>query len=71
MTGFGKASGTFSNKKITVEIKSLNSKNLDLFVRMPTIYRQNEIELRKQLGKRLDRGKVECNINVELIFVHE
>jgi uncharacterized protein (TIGR00255 family) len=67
MTGFGKASGTFSNKKITVEIKSLNSKNLDLFVRMPTIYRQNEIELRKQLGKRLDRGKVECNINVELI----
>ncbi len=67
MTGFGKASGTFSNKKITVEIKSLNSKNLDLFVRMPTIYRQNEIELRKLLGKRLDRGKVECNINVELI----
>lgn len=67
MTGFGKASGTFSNKKITVEIKSLNSKNLDLFVRMPTIYRQNEIDLRKLLGKRLDRGKVECNINVELI----
>ena len=67
MTGFGKASGTFSNKKITVEIKSLNSKNLDLFVRMPSIYRQNEIELRKVLGKRLDRGKVECNINVEVI----
>lgn len=67
MTGFGKASGTFSNKKITVEIKSLNSKNLDLFVRMPSIYRQNEIELRKLLGKHLDRGKVECNINVELI----
>ncbi len=67
MTGFGKASGTISNKKITVEIKSLNSKNLDLFVRMPSIYRQNEIELRKILGKRLDRGKVECNINVEQI----
>ena len=67
MTGFGKASGTFSNKKITVEIKSLNSKNLDLFVRMPSIYRQNEIELRKILGKKLDRGKVECNINIEQI----
>ena len=67
MTGFGKASGVFSNKKITVEIKSLNSKNLDLFVRMPSIYRQKEIELRKVLGKKLDRGKVECTINVELI----
>lgn len=67
MTGFGKASGTFSNKKITIEIKSLNSKNLDLFIRMPNIYRQNEIEIRKTLGKALDRGKVECSINVELI----
>lgn len=67
MTGFGKATGTFSNKKISVEIKSLNSKNLDLFVRMPTIYRQNEIALRKMLGKHLDRGKVECNITVEQI----
>lgn len=69
MTGFGKASATFSNKKITVEIKSLNSKSLDLFIRMPTIYRQNEIELRKIIGKELDRGKVECNINVEPIGV--
>ncbi len=67
MTGFGKASGTFSNKKITVEIRSLNSKNLDLFIRMPSIYRQNEIEIRKIIGKALDRGKVECSINVELI----
>lgn len=67
MTGFGKASGTFSNKKITVEIKSLNSKNLDLFVRMPGIYKQNEIQLRKLIGGKLDRGKVECNINVEQI----
>lgn len=67
MTGFGKATGTFSNKKITVEIKSLNSKNLDLFIRMPNNYRQNEIELRKIIGQALDRGKVECTINVELI----
>lgn len=67
MTGFGKATGTFSNKKITVEIKSLNSKNLDLFIRMPNNYRQNEIELRKIIGQALDRGKVECAINIELI----
>lgn len=67
MTGFGKASGTFSNKKITVEIKSLNSKNLDLFVRMPSLYKQNEIELRKLIGGQLDRGKVECSISVEQI----
>lgn len=65
MTGFGKASGTFSNKKITVEIKSLNSKNLDLYVRMPPIYKEKEIELRKFIANELDRGKIECNINVE------
>lgn len=67
MTGFGKATGTYSNKKITVEIKSLNSKNLDLFVRMPSLYKQKEISLRKLIGSQLDRGKIECNINVESI----
>ena len=55
MTGFGKATGTYANKKITVEIKSLNSKNLDLFIRMPNLYRQNEIDIRKMIGKALDR----------------
>lgn len=67
MTGFGKASGTYSNKKITVEIKSLNSKNLDLFVRMPGMYKQKEIDLRKLIGGTLDRGKVECSMLVEQI----
>ncbi len=67
MTGFGKSTGTFANKKITVEIKSLNSKNLDLFVRMPNLYKQKEIELRKLISAQLDRGKIECNINVESI----
>ncbi|UKN00801.1 YicC family protein [Paracrocinitomix mangrovi] len=65
MTGFGKASGTFSNKKITIEIRSLNSKNLDVFVRMPTVYKEKEIELRKYLGDQLDRGKIECNFVIE------
>lgn len=65
MTGFGKATGTFKNKKITVEIKSLNSKNLDLYVRMLPQYKEHEIGLRKYLATQLDRGKIECNINVE------
>ena len=65
MTGFGKATGSYSNKKISVEIKSLNSKNLDLHVRLLPIYKEREIELRKKIGKRLDRGKIECIINVE------
>ena len=65
MTGFGKATANFQNKKITIEIKSLNSKNLDLFVRIPHIYKSKEIELRKQISAGLDRGKVECIINIE------
>lgn len=65
MTGFGKASGTYENKKITVEVKSLNSKNLDIYVRMPPAYKEKEIELRKFVGKELDRGKIECNVYVE------
>ena len=65
MTGFGKATGTFQNKKITVEVKSLNSKNLDLYLRMLPIYKEHELDLRKYLADQLDRGKIECNINVE------
>jgi len=65
MTGFGKATTNFQNKKITIEIKSLNSKNLDLFVRIPHIYKSKEIELRKIISANLDRGKVECIINIE------
>jgi uncharacterized protein (TIGR00255 family) len=65
MTGFGKATGTYLNKKITVEVKSLNSKNLDLYVRMLPQYKENEITLRKYIADQLDRGKIECNINVE------
>lgn len=65
MTGFGKASGTFHSKKITVEIKSLNSKSFDLFLRMPSVYKEKELDLRKRLGEVLDRGKVDCFITVE------
>lgn len=65
MTGFGKATANHGNKKITIEIKSLNSKNLDLFVRIPHIYKSKEIGLRKLIGDQLDRGKVECSIQIE------
>lgn len=65
MTGFGKASGTFGSKKITVEIKSLNSKSCDLFVRMSSSYKEKEIELRKKITQLLDRGKIDCFITVE------
>lgn len=65
MTGFGKASGTYLQKKITIEIRSLNSKSLDLNVRLIPLYKEKEIELRKQVGTCLERGKVEVTIAVE------
>jgi len=67
MTGFGKSTGTFENKKITIELKSLNSKNMDIFVRMPNFYKEHEITLRKLIGAELDRGKIECTILVESV----
>lgn len=66
MTGFGKASQQLPTKKITVEIKSLNSKGLDLNVRMPQNFRELELGLRTQLGQVLERGKIDLSIFVEL-----
>lgn len=65
MTGFGKASIQLPLKKITVEIKSLNSKNLDLSVRLPQHYKEKELELRNTIAKQLERGKVECCLYIE------
>ncbi|NLX65563.1 MAG: YicC family protein [Bacteroidales bacterium] len=67
MTGYGKAVIELPNKKITIEIKSLNSKQFDLFTRLPFIYREKEIALRNSLARRLIRGKVDLSINVEMI----
>jgi uncharacterized protein (TIGR00255 family) len=67
MTGYGKSSISFQNKKITVELRSLNSKSLDLNIRMPSIYREKELEMRSMLLEHLERGKVECNIQVEYL----
>lgn len=65
MTGFGRGVVSSPKKKITVEIKSLNSKQLDLFMRSPAQFRQLEVELRNTISKLLERGKVELNASVE------
>ena len=65
MTGFGKSEVHSGNKKITVEIRSLNSKQLDLAIRIPPIYREAEYEIRNMIAKTLQRGKVEVFISVE------
>jgi uncharacterized protein (TIGR00255 family) len=66
MTGFGKASLQLPTKKITVEVKSLNSKGLDLNVRMPSIYREMELGLRNLLAQKLERGKVDFSLFIEI-----
>lgn len=65
MTGFGKAIVQEGTKKFTVEIKSLNSKQLDLASRVPPSYREQELEIRSLVAKRLERGKVDMNIYIE------
>lgn len=65
MTGFGKAVAELPSKKISVEIKSLNSKQLDLSMRVPAVLRDKEIELRTAASRRLERGKVEINVFIE------
>ncbi len=66
MTGFGKATLQLPSKKITVEIKSLNSKGLDLNVRMPSVYRELELGLRNEIALRLERGKIDFSVYVEM-----
>jgi uncharacterized protein (TIGR00255 family) len=65
MTGYGKASATFGDKKINAEIKSLNSKALDLSTRIAPLYREKEMEIRNLIAKSLERGKVDFSLWVE------
>ena len=65
MTGFGKGEATLQNKKITVEIRSLNSKQLDLGLRLPAVYRQSEYEIRNIITRTVQRGKVDVFVTVE------
>ena len=69
MTGFGKAIGQTSGKKVTVEIRSLNSKGLDLNARIAPIFREKELTIRKLVGGALKRGKVDINIYAEVTGV--
>ncbi|MCR9226124.1 MAG: YicC family protein [Flavobacteriaceae bacterium] len=66
MTGFGKHIVQLPSKKITIELKSLNSKSLDINARLPQIYREKELELRKMIAGALVRGKVDFNLYVEI-----
>lgn len=65
MTGYGKSTAVFRNKKIHVEIKSLNSKALDLSTRIAPLYREKEMEIRSMISKTLERGKVDFSIWIE------
>ena len=65
MTGFGKATKEFENKTVNVEIRSLNSKNLDLSLRLSSTYRDKEHELKSEITKLLERGKVDLSVYVE------
>jgi uncharacterized protein (TIGR00255 family) len=66
MTGFGKATCELENKKLTIEVKSLNSKQLDVNARIPGFYKEKEIAVRNLIGKKLFRGKVEFSMFAEL-----
>ncbi|ODS88051.1 YicC/YloC family endoribonuclease [Chryseobacterium lacus] len=65
MTGFGRSEGVFEGKKITIDLKSLNSKSFDLNTKVPSRYREKEFDIRKILTDRIGRGKVDCYINME------
>ena len=65
MTGYGKFQGQIEHKKISIEIKALNGKNLDLMIRHPQVYKEIELDMRKMLSVELNRGKVEVFIHVE------
>jgi uncharacterized protein (TIGR00255 family) len=65
MTGYGKAAGSYEGKKVSVEIKALNSKSLDIYARIATVYRDKELEIRQLVSNLLDRGKIEINIAIE------
>ncbi len=66
MTGFGKAECELKDRKIVVEIKSLNSKNIDIYTKIPGVYREKELEIRNTISKKLQRGKIEFVLYYEI-----
>ncbi|QZT36975.1 YicC family protein [Halosquirtibacter xylanolyticus] len=65
MTGYGKAEKEIGTKKITIEVKSLNSKQMDIYTRIPSMYKAKDIQVRKMISEKLVRGKVEFNLFYE------
>lgn len=65
MTGFGKSATSINQKKISIEIRSLNSKQADISIRIPAVYKEKELELRAKINQYLERGKIEFNLYVE------
>jgi uncharacterized protein (TIGR00255 family) len=65
MTGFGKAIGNRGDISYNVELRSLNSKQTDIYVRMPNVFKSKELELRTKLAKELSRGKIEMSLNIQ------
>jgi uncharacterized protein (TIGR00255 family) len=71
MTGFGRADAVVNGKKVTAELRSLNSKQLDLLLKMPVLYREKESELRQWIAEQAVRGKVEFSVQVEATRVEK
>jgi uncharacterized protein (TIGR00255 family) len=67
MTGYGKAVAVMAGKKITIEVKSLNSKQLDLNIKLPWLYKEKETELRNLISQELDRGKIDLNVYFDVL----
>ena len=67
MTGYGKATAEIAGRKITIEIRSLNSKSLDLNTRLPWLYKEKEADIRNIISHKLDRGKIDLTINFDVI----
>lgn len=67
MTGFGRSEGVYEGKKITIDLKSLNSKSFDLSIKMSSRYKEKEFEIRKVLNDRIMRGKVDCHVHLETL----
>jgi uncharacterized protein (TIGR00255 family) len=65
MTGYGKADCLLPDKKVTIEVRSLNSKQLDTSTRLPALYREKELEIRQIIAELLERGKIECGVYYE------
>ncbi len=67
MTGYGKAKCTIANKSVSIELKSLNSKHLDIYTKIPNIYREKDLELRNDIADTIKRGKIELTITIEYV----